>query len=200
MSDDLTCYYHENRKAIGHCERCSRLVCLECQRKYRVRHSRGRYHHGYVERYEYCPICYYNRKESPGASCVLLFPLCFLSIFIIVPISTGMFMEVPVFSLVFISIPTLIAASILYSLCIYGPKERERAHHEKLAFMKEVGLDDNYNKGTPQTEQPRSEYRETLTTANRFYCAQCGKNLQVGIKFCPNCGDSTADEMATLKK
>jgi len=54
----LNCYYHPEREANTKCEKCEKLICLECKKLYTVKH--GLQDSSYATQHELCIVCYYD--------------------------------------------------------------------------------------------------------------------------------------------
>ena len=62
----VKCHYHPDREATKKCEKCEKLICIECCKTFNVRHSSG--DSSYSTRHDYCLPCYYDRElESSRA-------------------------------------------------------------------------------------------------------------------------------------
>ncbi|MFX1251633.1 MAG: zinc ribbon domain-containing protein [Promethearchaeota archaeon] len=72
---NLECYYHPDRTAATKCEKCGRLICLECRMIHRERVIVTTDDTQFV-RYEYCPDCMPKKTEEsqtyPGFGGVIL--------------------------------------------------------------------------------------------------------------------------------
>ena len=56
----LKCAYHPEREANTKCEKCGKLICLECKQAFTTTH--GTEDTRYSVRHEYCQACYYDYK------------------------------------------------------------------------------------------------------------------------------------------
>ena len=62
--ENLNCEFHPTRNATLKCEDCGKLLCLECNRVHRIRHSGTEHSSGYTEKFNICPFCYCSRIEK----------------------------------------------------------------------------------------------------------------------------------------
>ena len=58
----LNCYYHPGRQASTKCEKCGKVICLECKTVYHETRSTGTgdSRSSYSVRREFCPVCFYD--------------------------------------------------------------------------------------------------------------------------------------------
>lgn len=205
------CYYHPNRRAVEKCERCHRLICLQDKNVYRQRHSRGTGNHRsyyYSERI-YCTPCYLDvqregyqavQRFSPLVFvCVLPFALggLLMSFFALswiegasqsgAPSSFSSFGYIfVVFGLLFgLGVPSAIVYTTLKT-SKQAPIKIEDLEQQKKQF---------YGNLPPQTDINPSSIG---IGPAKMTCFQCGTNLTPSDLFCPNCGDTTADEREAL--
>ncbi len=217
--NDPTCYYHPDRNAIAHCEKCNRMVCLECKRIYRRSYYSGTSHHRhrYVERYEYCPICMHTQKEKNikgGSLSLICFAIVAFIMFAIFFMSADDMTNNSGFGGSaldsFFDGPKLIFGLIIGGMMLCGitklifvdPKTKAENERQKQNFIKKVGLNQNYDRillNSPQKEITMPKYQDTVVERSYFYCRQCGEKLTKKIRFCPACGDTTADELSQMK-
>ncbi|MFX0063179.1 MAG: hypothetical protein ACFFC7_13460 [Candidatus Hermodarchaeota archaeon] len=60
---NLQCFYHPEREAATKCEKCGKLICLECKLIRREYTLTGSDSSQWV-RYEVCPACYAEMKAA----------------------------------------------------------------------------------------------------------------------------------------
>lgn len=209
MTSDPKCYYHQERDAVSHCEKCGRLMCVECKRIYRRRRTTGsgEYSHTYTERYEYCPICKYTMDEKYSSSqyigLVCFFPIWIITLFIM-PWAGSFFILFDLVKGLFLLIGFFGLGYGIYGVVVKGPQLKQEAIDKRNQFMQEVGLSNVYNREQPrEISRPKDEkpyFDSVIQEKNTFYYAQCGSLLNKRMKFCPSCGDTTADELDSLKR
>jgi len=74
-----TCYLHPSRDAVEKCEKCNRMICLECKMKYRVYGGMDRSDDIYI----LCPYCYAERKKQSERAGKLILLICGVICFVI---------------------------------------------------------------------------------------------------------------------
>lgn len=214
MVRQITCYYHPDVVANATCDRCHRPICLNDVKKYQ---RRRREYHGddvevYVERYTFCPPCYYERIESDNSVAARAFQLVIAGlavVFIFVVMSMfssafSMFSVMPsgmmdglgigffgIFALIFIAIPLIVIVVILYNVLVASPSRVKEARAEKEAFF--ASLSNARQVGPSPLSTSTSTFQMPAMT-----CFECGTPLKITDKFCPNCGDPTTEERAAL--
>ncbi len=163
--EQITCVFHPNVIAGLNCERCRRPICLNDQRTYEKRRSRGssRHRRTYYERYYYCPDCNINVLSNDMESAK--------SMGIIMSILMVLIALISGFSFLYI-IPLIFIASYLSS----------KSKYENAVKM------EHQNSGSPNTYNYR---KETF----RLNCNQCGSVIHSNQRFCNTCGDTTEDEL-----
>ncbi len=208
--DNSNCYYHPEKAAIAYCEKCGRNLCIQCKKIYRRYHSSTNYHRGYAERYEYCPICKYNEEER--TLFFSSFSLIGFGVLVLI-ISTVFFSGAPsdpffedsvnagkAMFTIFALIPLI---GGLLKLFLFDQAKKAEIIENRNRFAKGVDLDQDFNrKSLPKSNSKTKivNYSDGIVEKGFFYCIQCGEKLTKKIKYCPNCGDSTSDELANMKK
>lgn len=200
------CYFHPNIQAIDKCERCNKLICLRDKRTYTRTYSSSsmstnNYNtYNMPVKYTFCPPCYYQAMESGFKSykkissiqkpLMLVFMIPFLlvplgMIFMVIdsPFNSGSFGLFPLIFILFPLIFIFIAIGFIFLIIKgqstaseYAKTEMNNISRDKAEFYSSHGLGNNFN-------------------VNELYCNQCGSRIQKTDLFCPNCGDTTKDEL-----
>lgn len=211
------CHYHPDRVAVTVCERCRRPICLEDKRIYRKKHSRGAgddvsY---YYTQHDYCILCNASqlRSDAKPTGILIAIPII-LFFFIILPspvMAIGFFNP---FFLMFGGFVIIVALAAGGSI-ISARAKAQNAENEAFQFKSSLysGSDVSsrpsfeYHKNTPVPELYEDKYyqqtvKDVKKTSNMFsiVCFECGTQLSLNDKFCPNCGDSTHDELVNFYK
>lgn len=194
------CYYHEERPAVHHCRYCGRSICEECTIKHKSQYRYKTYFKARI-----CPICEYNsiiRANDEGVYNYYryLVPGIGIGIFVFIFILLGFLSSWWAGLLILILTSPFSAAAIYCFVYVFKlrPKKYEQAKANRAKFVKEMGLDDRFNK-LSETNNNQFYDKIAVTNKNSFYCIQCGTLLKKGDKTCYNCGDPTDDEIALIK-
>ncbi len=205
------CFYHPDKIAVSVCERCRRPICLEDKQvfNYNSRYSRRKSYYSFVSR-DYCPSCYSllinpNMTTTPLTFVLLFFVIFFImiiGIFFMVGI-TETFPFILIFFLIFFGIAFFIIAVVFISIVSLSKsqpnyyikpnqytEEQVRFQQRNLDGYNEHDFEENLSKQTIL----ESQRKKTIS------CYECGSYLTVQDKFCPNCGDSTHDELIDYYK
>ena len=208
MSSSQKCYFHPEVDAVDTCERCHKLICLADKRTYTYQSSglgsRGRYYNSYAVKYTYCPPCYFEafqtgvERYNRMRKVILPFMAVFIIPFILVPLfMITSFMNSPFgnnggfsgvflfFPIIFIVIVLIIFVGIFKSQTFMGNKIKEEygsMREDKANFYGEkISSNSDYHQN-PQ---------------EKLHCYKCGTYITKKDKFCPECGDSTKEELGT---
>lgn len=169
------CAYHPEREASEKCEECGKLICLECKTVY---HSsvHGGSEHAYSVRYEFCPVCFYNKKiKKYGPSTMIE-----SAIFVIGPIIFVIYLQSYEFLPALMRLQIwLILGGIAVGFGIYGfiysPIKLKEFKRKKEEFLN--GLE--------------PLIKEEVIQKN--FCPECGTRNEPDASICSYCG-------ATIKK
>ncbi len=180
--ENVSCYYHPNRDAITKCEKCGKLICVEC--KMVIGETRyddtGDNSYTYSKRQEFCKLCYYNKKiKIYSAEGNLFFYICLFIILIIISLISPIYMVFSIFLAVVCLIGTLTA-----------PKKLSKNLAEKEKFLN--SLDQSLKKTSISNKN--NQYSKDDNTSDLTYCQQCGKRIDINATFCNLCNNSTVDE------
>ncbi|MFX1500307.1 MAG: hypothetical protein ACFFDH_05000 [Promethearchaeota archaeon] len=165
----LKCYYHPERDAITKCEKCGKVICLECKMVYHVRYTSRSGNHQYTSTsmYEYCPVCFYDQQiNSYGPQAkrsVGVFSIVSLVLIVIFSIFFTM-ASVVLLTLVLVLIPVDI------SIFVYNPRKIVGFEIKKAEFLKTI--------------QPVKEEQ-----IKELFCSECGNKLEPDISVCSYCGN-----------
>ena len=196
------CYFHPKLQAVDKCERCNKLICLQDKRTFTKTYGGSGigtdYNYYYAPiKYTFCPPCYYQAVESGYRSYRKIssfqkpFLLLFMIPFILVPIiMIVMVMNSPFGLDIFVLFP-IIFIFIAIGMFLFIFKTQSTASEMMKSEYENIRVD---------KEQFYSN--SNLTTKNNYneiYCNQCGSKILKSDFFCPNCGDSTKDELENLK-
>jgi len=165
----LNCFYHPEREANTKCEKCGKIICLECKTVYRVSHSSGTGDHRrtYTSRYEYCPVCFYDQKIKSYGPQAKKGAFTLTTILLVIIFVSVVFMDT-YFSLFFLIILIPLDISIL----VYGPRKVKESEIKKAEFLNSL-----------KTVQPVKE--EPLKF---LLCPECGSQLEPEVSECSYCG------------
>ncbi|OLS23341.1 MAG: hypothetical protein HeimC3_25050 [Candidatus Heimdallarchaeota archaeon LC_3] len=213
-----SCSYHPNKVAVSICERCRRPICLEDKRIYRRSHSSGTDSHSrrYYTSHEFCVICN-SAKLSSDAKwspmiliCFIPFILMFFGMFFLIPFEVsnsgpfdfGFFGYIPMIFIGFIAFFIL----IMFVSINQTKKKATNAEMEASSFRNSLNNSSapfTYQKYVNNSFEPARESSGFSSSSSDFnyseafslVCYECGKSISVQDKFCPNCGDSTKEEL-----
>lgn len=178
----LKCVYHPEREASTKCEKCGKLICLECKQAFTTTH--GTEDSTYSVRHEYCQVCYYDYKiksvkYSPIACAIVII------FFVIGLIMVNTFISETSFSAGEMSIPlTIIGTGLtisiivfLYVVLVYRPKKMALYEDKKQIFLS----------GTRKAPSVKEE-----KPVEKF-CSECGNKLEPDVSVCSYCGSIIED-------
>jgi len=190
-NNNLNCHFHPYRDAIGKCEQCGKLLCVECKNIYRRRHSTGSGDHisYYYNQQELCTPCFYDEKikryHPAGYICLILFGFIFLGASIFMFNESIDFMNswmsatndpspsiLPFFTSIFIIVAIGLIAFGIISL-INAPKKVKELEAKKKVFYEMISSSDKAR------ESSYLKYK---------YCSLCGSQDDLNAKYCSNCG------------
>ncbi len=210
MTKQITCFYHPDVVANTTCERCHRPICLNDVRTYQRRRST---HfdddtHYYYEKYTLCPLCYADwieRDNSIVAQVLQLGIVAFAVVFMFFALGMfGTFLSMGGFGgmagifgflpLVFIAVPLIIIAVVLYNVFIASPRRVREARAQKELFLASLG-----SQPSTSAMMNQGEIVSSSSIGASLTCFECGAPLAITDKFCPNCGDPTTEERASLR-
>jgi len=177
----LKCAYHPERDASEKCEKCGKVICLECKMVYHETHrgGTGERSYAYSVRHEYCPVCFYDRKiktYGPQAkiTATIFTIIVLIMIFVIFNMMGDYF---PLFFLLVI-IPLDIYAFV------YGPRKLKEFRYKKAEFLNSLTL------GQPVKGERLKE----------SFCPECGNKLELNTSVCSYCGSVIEDSMNNGEK
>ena len=136
----LKCYFHPDREASTKCEKCEKMLCIECKKPYTATH--GVSESRYATQHDMCKPCYYDIEmqrytiSSRGyyiAFCILVPIILTLVILYLVFLSLVGFM-----AFVFLAgglVPTFLFVCLLLNFIV--GKKRAPAKLEELKAKKE---------------------------------------------------------------
>lgn len=134
-----------------------------------VHRGTGDDRYAYSERYEYCPVCYYDTQvkkyKSHSYGCI-----GFVIVFIIAAVfMTGLFNPI-IFTLLSIGILISVIAFV-YLRFVYSPKKTAEFNAKKEEFLQSIK--------TP------TSIKEEITTK---FCPECGTRVEPDASVCSYCG------------
>ena len=197
----MSCDYHPDREAHNKCEKCQKLLCVECKRTLHRTYSRGSSEHRryYSISYEMCPECYYEAQIA-GTSpkmCIISFIIIavFMSImatmmivmdFVMNSFTAGFSMggmTIMIWPFAFIPIGMIAAASVFiyYQVKVALPRKKDQLIAERDEWMASVGLAPSPTPRSTPSSRPSG-------TSNVNTCPNCGENIESDDKFCNECG------------
>ncbi|MFX0040879.1 MAG: B-box zinc finger protein [Promethearchaeota archaeon] len=146
----LKCAYHPEREASAKCEKCGKVICLECKIvNHKTIHGGSKDHsYAYNRSYEVCTICYYDRKTNTygnRAKIIGGITIVFLIIYIAFDLTMFNLIGIPgvpsifyIFDIIFLLVPIVIIVVIIYLMFIYGPKKVEEFKSKKEDFLNSI--------------------------------------------------------------
>jgi len=179
----LKCAYHPEREASTKCEKCGKLICVECKTVIHTRHGTGE--NRYSTRHEICIPCKYDREIGGFGIRVNIigFIMCiaFLSIFI--GITTYANINMPHFDLIAFPIIGIIALVIIGAYFIYWMTVKRKRGILKAKIQKE-----EYLKKLIQLPSKKDD------TPSKMFCHECGGQITSDDSICSHCGAIIKDE------
>ncbi|MFX1554308.1 MAG: B-box zinc finger protein [Promethearchaeota archaeon] len=179
----LKCAYHPDREAITKCEKCGKLICVECKTVVHDTHI-GK-DSSYSTRHEICVACKYDREISHfgfGFSVIpFLMIIAFLLIFI--GITTYANINMPHFNLIALPIIGTIALVIISAYFIYWMTVKRKRGILKAKIEKE-----EYLKKLIQLPSKKDD------TPSKMFCPECGGEISSDDIICSHCGSTIKDE------
>ncbi|MFX1496376.1 MAG: zinc-ribbon domain-containing protein [Promethearchaeota archaeon] len=181
----LKCFYHPEREANSKCEKCSKLICLECKMVYhQTVHGGSGY--AYTKRYEYCPICYYDtqikKSKINSIGGIIALSVLIISFFIFTFSLPRKAYTYPAtyFPIIFLLALIIIGGIIFgYLQFVRKPKKMSELNSKKDQFLKSINspLIEKDNKGKP------------------YFCSVCGNKLDPDALICSYCGTPLKNEI-----
>lgn len=174
----LKCAYHPEIDASDKCEKCGKVICLECKMVYHetIHSGTGDSSYAYSKRYELCPPCFYDRKikvhgyqNMIGGTIGIIIIISFIVFTQYLSIGTDFF------SMLFMLIPILAIVCIIISVFIYGPIKLTKFKSKKEEFLNSI--------------QPIASIQKEEAVTN--ICIECGNRIDPGASICSYCGAST---------
>ncbi len=168
----LKCHYHPEREAQSKCEKCGRVICVECKMVYHktVHRGTGDDRYAYSERYEYCPLCYYDTQikkyKSYSHGCI-----AFAIFFIIAAVFMTGFFNPIIFTLLSVGIVISLVLFVFLRF-VYSPKKTAEFNAKKEEFLQ-------------RTKTPTVSKKEEITTK---FCPECGTRVEPDASVCSYCG------------
>ncbi len=167
----LKCYYHPEREAQSKCEKCGKLICLECKKAFNKTHKASE--RSYSTRHEYCQVCYFNHmslavyKTPISYFAFIIVLIIFLIITNVAFDSVGYNNPMPIFLIPFIIV---LIIAFIFSI-IHGAKKREDLMDQKNSFLLNL-------------KNSSSKKKAVIIPT----CKKCGKKIDSNIIICPHCG------------
>ncbi|MFX1503874.1 MAG: B-box zinc finger protein [Promethearchaeota archaeon] len=170
----VKCYYHPDREATTRCEKCEKMICVECRKSYHVTH--GVNDSRYATQHDLCFPCYYDiemEKYSFSARSYYI-PISILTVvdviliviaIVLVQLSGESFFFFP-FGIPFFS------GLLFILLCLRTYFRDKKRHPEEFAKLKEK----------------KENFFKTLESGN--LCPECGSKVELGVSVCPSCGSN----------
>ncbi|MFX0022455.1 MAG: B-box zinc finger protein [Candidatus Hermodarchaeota archaeon] len=178
----LKCAYHPEREASEKCEKCGKLICLECKMVYHLTYQSRTEDNSYAysRRIELCPLCYYERKinvygkqgKKVAVGTILGSIMLFVVSLIMIDFRPGMPSIMLILDIIFLIIPFLIIGITLYMILIYGPKKSEEFKSKREEFLTSIN------------KIVSNQKKEALGK----FCFECGKKIDPNAIICSYCG------------
>ena len=212
MSEPI-CHYHPERKAKEKCEKCGKLICLECEMVFHQTRSRSSststgFRSGsrstrssYNVRYEVCPVCYYELQEETvsaskapmmlGIGFMIVFMLIFFTSFLPfvnefndVSDETGGSPMSPMFMILPIFMMLIIPGAVIIFFILRINVVGPKKASEARA-NKEAFLK---SVGQNQSDHYGSSQGSSRMNKSSGFCSYCGGELEPDDRFCLVCG------------
>ena len=119
----LKCFYHPEREAQSKCEKCGKLICLECKKSFIIRRGSS-----YSTKQEYCQVCYFKQQA------LLIYKIGFMLFMFLVMALIMMMITFSNFLIPFLFV--LIIAFIF--IIIYCAKKRAKIISQKENFIRGI--------------------------------------------------------------
>ncbi len=175
----LKCYYHPNREAITKCEKCEKMICIECKKPISVTHGVG--DSSYATQHDFCMPCYYDREMkqydfSPRGYYIFgSITATSVVIFIILALVFAFSeMEGKIAVVITFSVLTFIS-TVLFLGTLKSFFNNKGEFPVLLAELK----------------TKKEDFLKTLQSGN--VCPECGNKFEVGFSICPSCGYNLVD-------
>ena len=175
----LKCYYHPEREAQSKCEKCGKVICVECKMVYHktVHRGTGDDRYAYSERYEYCPVCYYDTHVKkyknypyPCIGFIIIFIIAAISMTLFTP---GIYNPMSFLVITLLSLGILISVvAFFYLRFVYSPKKTAEFNAKKEEFLQ-------------RTKTPTITKKEEISTK---FCPECGTRVEPDASVCSYCG------------
>ena len=170
----LKCYYHPNREAITKCEKCEKMICIECKkpisRIHGVKESR------YATQHDFCMPCYYDCEMkqydfSPrGYYIFASIAATSVVIFIILALVTAFSENKHKIAIVITFCVLTFISTVLFLSAL------------KFFFKNKV----RFPVLLAELKTKKENFLKTLQSGN--VCPECGNKFEVGFSICPSCG------------
>lgn len=184
----LKCAYHPEIEASDKCEKCGKVICLECKMVYHetIHHGTGDNSYAYSRRYELCPPCFYDRKiKKYGTTNMIGGIIGIIMISIFVGVSQTMMNPADMPSsfrfvgTLFLIIPILAIVGIVIGVFIYGPIKLKDFKSKREEFWNGI-------------KQVTSVQKEG---AAPNFCIECGNKIDPDASICSYCGTPTKQKV-----
>ncbi|MFX1501529.1 MAG: zinc-ribbon domain-containing protein [Promethearchaeota archaeon] len=171
----LKCYYHSDRDAQSKCDKCGKLICLECKKAFTATHGVNKSQ--YATRHELCLLCYFDREmasiRSSSTTCLvfIVFAIIMTTVF---SFTNQRFIFVPI---IIGSIAIIISIILYYhTKYIWGPRKAETISIQRQKFMDSLKI---------------SKEKQGIKPINsEIYCSKCGNKIEEKVSICPHCGNN----------
>lgn len=212
-----SCHYHPNKMAVTVCERCRRPICLEDKRIYRKMHT-SRFSNvskSYYTTHEYCILCYASQLKSDANPLAILVFLSFILIFSLIFGGAAFVAGAGIFTFSIFGLFLILLIVIIIGSVKSSRNKAQQAEDEAMRFKSSVysnsSTDSQPSFGYHKDTKIPSHYdnpfenktpQEIKKSPDLFsiMCFECGAHISLDDKFCPNCGDSTHDELIEYYK
>ncbi len=213
MSYHFSCAYHGNIPASVVCERCRKPICDSDVRMYIKTTKRGKYRRRELRRY--CILCNAAVLQSDASLAQNIPPLVVL---VIIAYIVAAYFH-PIIALIIIVIAIFAyndkkkkanrAAAEATRFQRMLPPHRLAATNTRPLSMMQQSPSSTTRLPTSSTtmHSSRATTVSTMTTTPKIHskspsskrfvivCFECGEKLLLTDRFCPNCGDSTQEEL-----
>jgi len=170
----LKCYFHPDREATTKCEKCERMLCIECKEPYTVTH--GVDDSRYATQHDLCMPCYYDiemhKYRNPGRGYHIVLGVLITIILIL-----------DILGIYLLSVLTIAGTGMLATSAVPTFLFVILLLHYISAKKRNPGM-------LAELKKKKEKYLKALEIGG--VCPGCGNKLEVGISICPSCGSIVA--------
>ncbi|MFX1502350.1 MAG: zinc-ribbon domain-containing protein [Promethearchaeota archaeon] len=179
----LKCVYHPDREASDKCEKCGKVICLECKMVYHetIHHGTGDNSYAYSRQFDLCPPCFYDRKIKKygttnmiGGIIGIIFIIIFIGVSQTMMNSPDMPSSFRFVKILLLIIPILMLIGIIIGVFIYGPIKVKDFKSKRGEFWDSI--------------KPMASIQKEEVTPK--FCIECGNRIDPDASICSYCGST----------